>query len=144
MSRPITIVQNWAGIAKFVASVFSVGLTVLVLGYFKWGIAGVAVAITLPLTVMNVIYLPFLIRQRVGLDMRQYFLSVAVGPVVHVFPFAICLVVARIIFDTAPLRGLVWGGLTGGVFLAVVYYRYVLPDRIRVKTRSILRVGVGS
>ena len=72
--------------------------------------------------------------------MRQYFLPVTVGPVVHVLPFAICLVAARILFYDEPLIGLAWGGAVGGAVLAVLYWRYVLPDRI--KTRLLRSAGV--
>lgn len=133
-----------AGIAKFITSVFSAGLTVLVLGYFKWGIVGAAVAVTLPLMIMNVVYLPLLVCRKVGLNVSRYFLSVTVRPMIHVLPFAICLVIARFVFSTVPLKGLLWGGLAGGAVLTVLYYRYVLPNRIRVKTNSILRLSAES
>ena len=38
----------------------------------------------------------------------------------------------------------VMGWNNRGAVLAVLYYRYVLPDGIRGKTSSIFRVGVGS
>lgn len=122
-----------AGIAKFVASVFSVELTPLMLGYLKWGIAGAAVAATLPLTIMNVVYLPFLICSRVDLSVRKYFLSIIVGPVIHVLPFATCVVVAKFIFQHKPLTSLILGGTVGGAILTILYWRYVLPDRIRIR-----------
>jgi O-antigen/teichoic acid export membrane protein len=130
-----------AGIARFVASVCSAGLTVLMLGYLKWGIAGAAVAVTLPLTTMNIVYLPLLICRKVGLDVRRYFLSVIAGPAVHILPFAICLVVARLIFQTQPLLGLALGGSVGGAILATSYWRYVLPERICVKILGAVRMG---
>ncbi len=122
-----------AGIAEFAVSLCSVGLVVLVLGFFKWGLAGVAVAVTIPLTIMNVVYLPFLICRQLDLSVRQYFLSVAAGPIVHVLPFAFCLLVARLVFATEPLKGLLWGGTAGSLVLAVQYYRYVLPGRIKTR-----------
>ena len=130
-----------AGMAQFVASVCSVGLTVLVLGYLGWGLAGAAVAVTLPLTVMNLVYLPFLMRRRVGLGIKQYFLSVTVRPAIHVLPFAICLVGARLIFQTKPLMGLLWGGAVGGTALAVLYWRYVIPERIKMRVFRLLGIG---
>jgi O-antigen/teichoic acid export membrane protein len=132
-----------AGIAQFIASVCSAGLTVLGLWYLKWGIVGVAIAITLPLTFMNLVYLPFLICRRVGLGVRRYFLPVIAGPAVHILPFAICLVAARLIFQTKPLTGLILGGTAGGAILAILYWRYVLPDRIKMRV-SCFRTMRGS
>ena len=121
-----------AGMAQFVASLCSVGLTVLVFRYLGWGIVGAAVAVTLPLTIINVIYLPYLICRRVELDMKRYFRSVTAGPAVHVLPFAICLIVARLIFHNKPLIGLALSGAIGGAVLTVLYWRYVLPNRIKI------------
>jgi hypothetical protein len=129
-----------AGIARFIASLCSVGLAILALEYFRWGLIGVALAVTLPLTVMNVTYLARLVCKQVGLSMRYYFLSVLIGPIIHVLPFAICLIVARFAFQTKLMTGLVWGGIAGGVILAVLYYRYVLPDRLRLKVSNLMGV----
>lgn len=131
------------GIAEFITSLCSVGLVVLVLGFLRWGLAGAAVAVTLPLTIMNIVYLPLLICRRLELDVRQYFLSVTVKPAVHVLPFAICLVVARIVFRTEPLAGLAWGGGTGSIVLVVLYWKYVLPKsictKLKVKSKALLQ-----
>jgi O-antigen/teichoic acid export membrane protein len=133
--------HGWAGMGLFVTSLISIGLTVLTLGYLRWGLVGTAVAVTLPLTIMNLTYLPFLICRRVRLNMVQYFLSVTVGPAIHILPFVICLIVARILFYTEPLIGLAWGGAVGGMILAVLYYRFVLPDRM--KSYILRHVGLG-
>jgi len=125
-----------AAVAYFLASLCSVGLTVLVLGALGWGLAGIAVAVTLPLTIMNIVYLPHLICRRVGLDMGRYFLSVMAGPAIHVLPFLFCLLAGRLIF-TGPLTGLLWGGGTGGAILMIVYYRFVFPDRVKA---TIIRI----
>lgn len=130
-----------AGMAQFVASLCSVGLTILVLGYLKWGLAGAAFAVTLPLAIMNMVYLPLLICRRIGLNMGRYFVSVSAGPVIHVLPFAICLVAARIAFSAEPTTGLIWGGTAGGTILAVLYFQYVLPDRIKMRVLRLMGLG---
>lgn len=119
--------HGWAGIALFVASLCSVGLTFLVLGVLGWELVGVAVAVTLPLTIMNVFYLPFLACKNVGLEVRRYFLSVIARPMIHVLPFAICLVVMRLVFHTKPLAGFLWSGVIGSALLVYTYCHYLLP-----------------
>lgn len=130
-----------AGIAQFIGSVCSVGLTVLALGYLKWGLVGAAIAVTFPLTIVNAAYLPFLICRRVGLDVGRYALSVFVGPAVRILPFAICLVIARVLFPARPLRGLAVGGAVGGVILTALYYQCVLPERIKGRLSRLVNVG---
>lgn len=120
-----------AGIARFVASVISVALSVLVLKYLRWGLVGAALAITLPLAILNLVDIPRLICRRVGLAMRQYSLAVAAGPVLHTLPFAVCLVGARMVFPAKPLVGLAWGSAVGGIILGLVYWRHVVPDQVK-------------
>ena len=129
-----------AGVARLIASLCSIGLNVLVLWYFKYGLVGAAIAVTLPLTILNLVDIPRLICRRVGLGMRQYFLAVTVGPAVHILPFALCLVLARIIFNTRPFVGLGCGGFVGGVILAIAYWRHVLPERVKAKAFRIVGV----
>ena len=49
----------------------------------------------------------------------------------HVFPFAACLVGARFFLTTHPLAELAWGLTLGGTVLMVIYWRYVLPARLK-------------
>ncbi len=131
-----------AGLAQLVASLCAVGLTVLTLGLLKWGLTGVALAATLPLTVVNAVYLPLLICRRVDLDVKRYVCSVAVGPLIHVMPFVTCLLVARFVFRMQPLMGLLWGGAIGGVVLAFVYWRYVVRGSLRRRLISVAEIRV--
>jgi len=128
-----------AGVARLVASLCSVGLNIVALKYLGWGLVGTAVAVTLPLAVLNVVDIPLLICRRVGLGARRYYASVIVSPVVHTLPLAICLVAARLAFHTRPLIGLGLGGVVGGGILGVIYWRNVLPDRMRTKISGGIR-----
>jgi O-antigen/teichoic acid export membrane protein len=129
-----------AGVANVVASLCSAGLVFLALGPLEWGLAGAAVAVTLPLTILNLTYLPVLVCRRVQLDLRLYFSSVTAGPALHVFPFAVCLVIGRLVFDTEPLIGFVCGGSVGYAILVVLCWRYVIPTRIQTRLLRYVRV----
>ena len=121
-----------AGIANLIASICSVGLNIVVLKYTNLGLTGVAIAVTFPIMIMNVVYLPLLVCRRVDLDLKQYVLSIVSGPMIHVLPFAICLVVARLIFYASPLKGLLCGCAIGGILLMIFYWQFVLPDRVKM------------
>ncbi len=126
-----------AGIARLLASLCSVGLNILVLAYFKGGLIGTAIAVSLPLTVLNLIDIPFLISRRVGLDVGHYFQSILVGPLLHTLPLTVCLIGARVLLPARPLIGLALGGTVGTTILAIVYWHYVLPSQVK---RRLLRV----
>jgi len=130
-----------AGIAQLIVSVCSVGLSILALSYLKWGTAGAAVAVTLPLTVMNIFYLPLLICRRVGLNVWRYYWSIVSAPVIHVLPFAVCLLIARLVLNAEPLKALAWGAGVGGIILSVLYWGYVLPERIKMRVFSFIGRG---
>jgi O-antigen/teichoic acid export membrane protein len=122
-----------AGVGRIVAALCSVGLNILVLKYFQWGLVGTAVAVSLPLTILNVVDIPLLLCRRLGLTYRRYFLAVAVEPVMRTLPFALCLVITRLIFWNKPLVGLACAAGIGGMILAVTYWCSVLPVSIREK-----------
>jgi O-antigen/teichoic acid export membrane protein len=129
-----------AGIAELIASLISIGLIFFGLKFLKFELPWIAIAVTLPLTIMNLTYLPLLICRRIGLDIKRYFLSVMTGPAIHVSPFALSLILAKLIFKNQPLTGLLWGGVLGTVVLAILYYRYVIPDRIKMRLLRFRRV----
>jgi O-antigen/teichoic acid export membrane protein len=134
-----------AGVARFIASVCAVGLNILVLGHLRWGLVGTAIAVSLPLTVLNLVDIPFLVSRRVSLNIRQYFWAAWAGPLLHTLPLTICLVGARLVLPTRPLLGLTFGGAAGSVILFIVYWRSVLPQQVRMlilrfPRRLVLRV----
>lgn len=130
-----------AGASQFVASVCSVALTFVALALFRWGTLGAAVAVTLPLTIVNLVYLPLFVCRQTGLGLRRYFLSAVAKPMLRVAPFGACLVGARLMFPAKPLVSLVSGAATGGAILSVLYWRYVLPDKLRAKIAAPLRAN---
>lgn len=125
-----------AGMAMLVAAICSVGLSVFSLAYLKMGLVGAALAVVLPLTVANAIYLPFLTCRRVGLSVRTYFFSAVSEPMLRIAPFALCLAIARFVFQSMPLTGVAIGAVAGGAVLGGTYWKYVLPDRIKARFLS--------
>jgi len=133
-----------AGVAQFVASLCSAGMTLLVLGHLHWGLAATALAITLPLAIVNLIYLPLVICRRVGLDLRSYFAAVTIKPIILVSSFAICLVLAHCLFAAAPVKALLWGCAAGGAILTVVYWRFVLPTNLKARILAFIATPVAT
>jgi hypothetical protein len=75
--------------------------------------------------------MPFVIREQVGIDIKKYILSVTGGPAICILPFALCLITARYFYANNLLKGLLSGGSIGGLILAIIYYRYVIPDKVK-------------
>jgi O-antigen/teichoic acid export membrane protein len=129
-------------IANCINSVLSVGLAYLTLGLLKGGLATTAVAITVPLTVLNAVYMPVYICRRLNLSLKTYYRETMYGPLVCVIPFGICLLGARLIFHDVPFAGLIWGGGVGGILLFTLYWLYVIPDRVKMSLLPFVRTSL--
>lgn len=119
------------GFGQFFASACAAGLNFLVLAFLGWGLAAVAIAVTVPLVVMNIVYVPLVVRRQIGMHPGEYFRTTAIGPMIHILPFAACLLISRLLWRDKPLFGLMVGGGVGVAILSVTYWRHVLPDKVK-------------
>ncbi len=122
-----------AGLAEFLAAICSVGLTFLVLGPLNMGLVALAIATTLPLFVVNMVYVPMLVCRHIGLSLWQYYKEVGMQPIRYMLPFAGCLIVAKNVFYNAPIAGFISGTAIGGILLSVLYFKYVVPGSLKTR-----------
>jgi O-antigen/teichoic acid export membrane protein len=118
------------GVGQFVGSAISAVAVFVAFKFFHAGLTAAAVAVTVPLLIVNLWYLPMLLCRRLQQSMGKFYSEVVVGPVIHVLPFTICLVVGRLLFKSYPVPAL---GLcaVGGVTLAIFYWHKVLPEKLK-------------
>ena len=119
-----------AGLGQFIGSALSAAAVFIALKFYHGGLTVAAVAVTVPLLVVNIIYLPALLCRRLGMGMGNFYRQVAVRPLIHALPFGACLVIARLIFKQYPIPAV---GLcaAGGVVLTIFYWRSVLPQSLK-------------
>lgn len=118
------------GIANFIASMIAVGLTVLALGPLDAGIVGVALAVSVPLTLANGIYVPIFAFRQLGLPVRQSLTDTMAGPALCGVPFALALAAPGLFTDDTVMR-LLAGAVLGGTILLILYWRFVLPPSFK-------------
>ncbi|MCX6865803.1 MAG: lipopolysaccharide biosynthesis protein [Verrucomicrobia bacterium] len=133
-----------AGAAELIAGIATMSLVIVALKPLQSGIMGVAIGVTLPITLMSGIYYTRLICKRVDMPVRHYLPSVAVAPVVHLLPFLVLLAGARWVFRSAPLHGLMWSAILGAPLLATLYWKFVLPGRMKGWILKKLRRNTGA
>jgi len=121
------------GMVHLLAAVSSVGLVFLVLGPLKLGLEGVALAVGLPLTMAYGGYVLIHTCRRMGMRWSAFLRRAFGVPVLCTTPLAACLIASRILMPSQPLHALWLGSATGGLLLAIAYWRYILPDRIKVR-----------
>ena len=120
-----------AGVAQLIASIISAGLVVVALGPLNLGLAGAAVAITLPFSIISLVYYPMLICPLVGMTIREYFLECSRGPLKNLVPFLLVVSGVRLALLQAPLTALAVAAVAGGIVLTLTYWSKVVPGRMK-------------
>ncbi len=117
----------------------SVVMALLLLGPWKGGMLGAAVAVAAPTTVTNGLLIPLIACLVLGVPLGRYTREFLAGPTLACIPLAIILWAARWLFPDAPWRAVLIGLSAGGGVTAWVYWAFVLPDDIRRKIAT--RIG---
>jgi O-antigen/teichoic acid export membrane protein len=125
-----------AGSAQLVGSVVAAGSVFTALKIFHGGVESAALALTVPLLAVNLIYLPMLLCRRLGQNLGTFYRDVALHPVLYVLPFAVCVAIGRWLFPSHQVAA-IFACLTGATVLAVFYWRKVLPDRVKSSVFSV-------
>jgi O-antigen/teichoic acid export membrane protein len=123
-------------IVRFVAAFGAVCLNFVILGYLQQDLRAVAMAVTLPLIVVDGIYAPLYACRQLGVPLRHYACQTWGRPLLCVLPFAGCLLTARLVFVEQPLAALAVGSVVGGTVLGFTYWLCVIPSAIRGKIRQ--------
>jgi O-antigen/teichoic acid export membrane protein len=126
-----------AGFGQFIGSALSAVAIYVALKYFHGGLTAAAIAVTVPLLIVNMLYLPMLLCQRLGHGMGSFYRKTLVAPLIHVLPFAACLLIGRWLFDAHPIPALSVCA-AGCVMLAIFYWHSVLPPSLKA---SLSRLG---
>ena len=118
-------------IAMLGAAVVAAVLTVLFLGSFQWGLEGAALAIVLPLTIVNAVVVPAYACRVLSLPYTRYLAQVLPGPIFAAAPLALWLWVARAAWDGSAMAVLAWGLGIGFIITAPIYWHCIVPPSLR-------------
>jgi O-antigen/teichoic acid export membrane protein/peptidoglycan/xylan/chitin deacetylase (PgdA/CDA1 family) len=126
-----------AGLALAAAAGLGVLLGVVAVGHEHWGLVGAALSITIPLTLIKGLYLPFAACRHLGLSFGPYLVAALLRPALHLSPLALVIFACRLALPAQPLRALAWGlGLGSLVLLPVYWYGLLTPEfRASIRTR---------
>lgn len=124
--------HGWPGVAHLVGAICAVVAMVVVLGSSSAGLIGVALCVTIPITLTNGLYWPLNACRRLGLRISTYLVSSLASPILCVIPFTLCLVACRILLADSPRASLLYGLASGTMVSCLPYYRFALPSSIRI------------
>lgn len=128
-------------VAEALAAAASIGLGILFIGMFGWGLLGAALAIALPVTIGGGVAVLVSACRVFKVPIADYTRRLVPGPVAAVVPFALALAAARWFCEGTPLVGLAIGLGGGGLLLAGVYWRWVLPESLKRRIRRLSPLG---
>lgn len=130
----------WAEIG---AAVVSIGLGYVAVGMLNGGLVGAAIAMSLPLAVSGGIVTPLYACRVLDLSVLSYLRRVFPSPIIASIPLAFCLLVSRFIFKESAMRSVCVGVGLGALMTVAIYWRWVLPDMIKIRVRKIWSRPVG-
>lgn len=126
------------GMVHLLTAVCSTGFVLIALGPLKMGLCGVALAVGLPLTIAYGVYIAAYACRFVGLSWPRFVVQAFRTPLLVVAPLALCMITCRVLMPARPLRALGIASAVSGILLGVIYWRYVLPRRFRVRISRML------
>jgi O-antigen/teichoic acid export membrane protein len=117
-------------------AVVCVILNWLVLSGSQPTLVGTALAVTIPLTIADGIFLPWYATRQFGVSWLHYLRHAWGRPLLSILPFAIVLLAVDHLFAEQPIAALLWSMLLGGISLCVTYWYWVFPQAARDKVRQ--------
>lgn len=127
---------NWHGraaLANLLAAAVAAAAAILVVGWLHGGLPAAALAVVLPLTVVNGLYMPWYACHSLGISTREYLLRSWRGPLLAGIPYSLCLFVSRELFLHRPGLALLTALLSGGTVMAIIYWFVVIPRGLRAR-----------
>lgn len=132
--------HGWPALSGLIAAVAATLLGILNALVLDWGLTGAALSLAVPMlgsAMFTVWYAARLLELRPGQLWRE---SIA-APLGCAVPFTLVLLLWRTTQLDHPLAAVLGGVVTGGLLILALYWRFVLPPKIRDQVRHIpLRV----
>jgi O-antigen/teichoic acid export membrane protein len=123
--------HGFLALTNTIVMVVGVALSVLNVAVLEWGLVGAAVAVGAPRLLISGFVVPGYACRRLGVRLSKFVREAYALPVAISLPFALVLWLSRAAFADRPLPALVCGILLGVPILVPLYWRYLVPPRIR-------------
>jgi O-antigen/teichoic acid export membrane protein len=128
--------HGWPALAALIAAAASALLGMLNASLLGWGLTGPALAVALPLTASQV-FLSIYACRKFDLPLSR-FVGYAFGaPLACIVPFALALLASRVLFQERPLLAILAGALAGAATIPPLYWRFVIPEGMRLQIRGL-------
>jgi O-antigen/teichoic acid export membrane protein len=123
-------------VAGIVSAVAGIGLGLLLVTVLHLGLTGAALAVAMPLTLGNGLFIGRYACRSVGVRPAEYVWRAFVQPAACVAPFAATLLAIQALVGNRPLATLLLGSIAGGLVLAPLYWLFMVPRSMRAKVEE--------
>ncbi len=125
--------HGMASLASLACSMLSLVGTFFLITYFRFGLFGVGLSISLAIATPYLTIIPYLAAEIAGISLLDYFIKTLKKPLFLCLPFACVLVGARQWAGPSDYHILTYGLGLGGMVLLPIYWRWALPNDLKSK-----------
>ncbi|MCU7845549.1 MAG: oligosaccharide flippase family protein [Candidatus Thiodiazotropha sp. (ex Monitilora ramsayi)] len=118
-------------LANIIAAVSSVLLSYIYLKYTDLGIIGVAIAISVPLSITDGLVLPYIVLRKLDVKFLKYVNKTWKLPIIINMFVAMILVISSTIDNT--VLSLLIAALVSGLVILAAYWKWIFPENIKHK-----------
>ncbi|MCG3128948.1 MAG: hypothetical protein CHACPFDD_03844 [Phycisphaerae bacterium] len=130
--------------AEFVGALAGIALAMLAVGHLGWGLMGAALAIVIPSTIVNGVYLPMRVCAALEMPISRYLLHAAAKPLMVAAPAALAMLAVRLWGPGGALgQTLVGIGVSGPIY-GFLCWRLALNDEQRRRIAGNVRRVFGT
>ena len=126
------------GLVIFVAQCAVLVFVWAVLTFSDFGLPGVALAVGIPLSIANGLYIPWYACRKVKLSVLAFFWNTWKGPLLLNLPFVCCLILVKQVPTESAIVKLSLAALCGSSILGALYWQWVLP--VELKNKLLMKI----
>ena len=116
-------------------AVLGIAFGIFSVGYLGWNLVGAALALAVPNTVGNGIVLIWYACRKLEVPIKIFIKHVFVLPVLSNIPYAICLIIIRILFGGKPYLIIVLSVILAAMVLFPIYWKSMMPNQMKEEIR---------
>ena len=121
------------GLMSLAITIAGFAICTIIISAFGWDLPRVALLVSIPLSIGNGVFVPICACRKLNIPITEYISHVFLGPCACGLVFALCLIISRVLFSNNMLYTIGCGGISGVLVLALLYWRYILPEPFRRK-----------
>ena len=119
------------GWASFAVAIVGVAAATLALGKYQVDLLGAALALVIPYTLGNGLFVMIYACRQLEIPFGVYFRRVFAAPLLSGIPLAIALAIVRVTLGHRPAAAMFTGLFVAAAIMVPVYWQLVLPARMR-------------